>query len=186
MACSNYTLGGYTTNDCDSSKGGVIEVFIINYDAISAVGVVADSGTTDPGKVSGFTMNTGTTAPQDTDWHRYQLKRNTGSMTSTLNVDETAGVNYVNTDVLIRFNKLNTTARIEMTALTLAETRVVVHDANGKYWLVGKDEPVVASAGSGQTGVQKTDGSYFELTLQGSDNTYPLELTDAAIAQLTA
>lgn len=186
MACSNYTLGGYTTNDCDSSKGGVIEVFIINYDAISNVNVDAATSGETAGKITGFTMNTGTTAPADNDWHRYQLKRNTGSMTSTLNVDETAGVNYVNTDVLIRFNKLNTTARIEMTALTLAETRVVVHDANGKYWLVGKDEPVVASAGSGQTGVQKTDGSYFELTLQGSDNTYPLELSAAAIAELTA
>lgn len=181
MACSNFTLGGYNTNDCSASKGGVLEVYIINYDAISSVDVDETAG-----QITGFTMNTGSTAPADNDWHLYQMKRNTASYTSTLNVDETAGVNFVSTDVLIRFNKLNTTARIEMTALTLAETRVVVKDANGKYWLIGKDEPVVASAGSAQTGTQKSDGSYYELTLQGSDETYPLELSAAAIAQLTA
>lgn len=185
MACSNFTLGGYTTNDCEASKGGVLEVYIINYDAITDV--LVDSSTAETaGKITGFTMNTGTTAPSDADWHLYQMKRNTASYTSTLTVDETAGVNYVSTDVLIRFNKLSTKARIEMTALSLAETRVVVHDANGRYWLIGKDEPVVASAGSANTGTQKSDGSYYELTLQGSDETYPLELSAAAIAQLTA
>ena len=186
MACSNFTLGGYTTDDCSASKGGVLEVYIINYDAISAVGVDGDPSSTaaTAGMVTGFTANTATTAPTDTDWHLYQMKRNTASYTSTLNVDETAGVNYVSTDVTIRFNKLQTKARIEMTSLTLAETRVIVKDANGKYWLIGKDEPVVASAGSAQTGVQKSDGSYYELTLQGSDDTYPFEVPQSVIDSL--
>ena len=172
MACSQ-TLNGFTALDCTSSKGGVIEVYICNWDDVSAL--TLDNAST-AATITGITMNSGKT------WHQYTMRRNTASMTSTLNYDETAGVNYVNTDVTIRFNKLETPQRIEMTALTLAETRVVVHDANNNWWMVGIDEPVVPSAGSAQTGVQKTDGSYFELTLQGSDDTFPLQLSADAIA----
>lgn len=182
MACSK-TLGGFTTLDCDPSKGGVKNIYIINYDAIEAIGTSEDSATSETEKVTGFTATTATTVT-DKKWHKYAMRRNTASMTSTLNFDETAGVNYVSTDVLLRFNKLDTPQRLEMTALCLAETRVVIEDANGKWWMVGIDEPVVPSAGSAQTGVQKSDGSYYELTLQSSDNTWPLQLSDAAIAQI--
>ena len=180
MACSK-TLGGFTTLDCDPSKGGVKEIWIINYDAIESVDMdSANTGYT----VTGFTMNTGSTKPSDAAWHQYMMRRNTASMNSTLNFDETAGVNYVSSDVTLRFNKLDTPQRIEMTALCLAETRVVVRDANDKWWIIGVNEPVVPSSGSAQTGVAKTDGSYYELVLQGSDDTWPLQLSDAAIAQI--
>jgi hypothetical protein len=185
MACSK-TLAGYTALDCDPSKGGVKNIYIINYDALSAVGISKVSGSTEEEQVTGFTTNTASTAPTDVKWHMYSMRRNTASMTSTLNFDETAGVNYVSTDVLLRFNKLDTPQRLEMTALCLAETRVVVEDANGKWWMVGIDEPVVPSSGNAQTGVQKTDGSYYELTLQGSDDTWPLELSEAAISAIKA
>lgn len=180
MACSQ-TLGGFTALDCQPSKGGVKEIWIINYDAIESVNTDATSSSS---TITGFTMNTGSTKPSDAAWHQYMMRRNTASMTSTLNFDETAGVNYVSTDVLLRFNKLDTPQRLEMTALCLAETRVVVRDANDKWWMVGVNEPVVPSAGSAQTGVQKTDGSYYELTLQSSDDTWPLQLSDAAIAAI--
>lgn len=174
MACSQ-TLGGLTAIDCAPSKGGVKNVYIVNFDDVTAIAL--DNAST-ASTVTGFTMASGAT------WHKYAMRRNTASMTSTLNFDETAGVNYVSTDVVIRFNKLNTPQRIEMSALVLAETRVVVEDANGKFWLLGKDEPCVPSAGTAQTGTQKTDGSYYELTLQSSDDTWPLELSAEAIAEV--
>lgn len=172
MACSQ-TLKGYTALDCAPSKGGVKNIYIANFDDVTAVGI--DDAST-AATVTGFTMASGTT------WHKYTMRRNTASMTSTLNFDETVGVNYVSTDVVIRFNKLDTPQRIEMSALVLAETRVVVEDANGKFWLMGLNEPCVPSAGTAQTGTQKSDGSYYELTLQSSDDTWPLQLSDAAIA----
>lgn len=175
MACSQ-TLNGFTALDCNPSKGGVKEIYIANYDDVTAIGLDdASSAAT----ITGITMASGTT------WHKYAMRRNTASMTSTLNVDETAGVNYVSTDVILHFNKLDTPQRLEMTALSLAETRVVVRDANDNWWMLGVDEPCVASAGTAQTGVQKSDGSYYELTIQSSDNTWPLELSDGAIATVT-
>lgn len=175
MACSK-TLAGYTALDCDPSKGGVKNIYICNWDDVS--GVTMDDTST-AATITGITMNSGKT------WHQYAMRRNTASMTSTLNFDETAGVNYVSTDIVLRFNKLDTPQRLEMTALCLAETRVVVEDANGKFWMCGVNEPVVPSAGTAQTGTQKTDGSYYELTLQSSDDTWPLQLSDAAIAVVT-
>ena len=175
MACSQ-TLNGFTALDCQPSKGGVKEIYIANYDDVTAVALDNSSSAA---TVTGITMASGAT------WHKYAMRRNTASMTSTLNVDETAGVNYVSTDVILHFNKLDTPQRLEVSALSLAETRVVVRDANDNWWMIGIDEPVVAAAGTAQTGVQKSDGSYYELTLQGSDNTFPLELSDAAIAVVT-
>jgi len=177
MACSQ-TLNGFTALDCNPSKGGVKEIYICNYDDVAAISpTINDISTADT--ITGITMASGKT------WSKYVMRRNTASMTSTLNFDETAGVNYVSTDVLLRFNKLDTPQRIEMTALTLAETRVVVRDANDKWWLIGYDEPVVPASGTAQTGVQKSDGSYYELTLQSSDSSWPLELSAEAIADVT-
>ena len=175
MACSK-TLAGFTALDCDPSKGGVKNIYICNWDDVSAV--TMDEAST-AATITGITMESGAT------WHKYTMRRNTASMTSTLNFDETAGVNYVSTDIVLRFNKLDTPQRLEMTALCLAETRVVVEDANGNFWMCGINEPVVPSAGTAQTGTQKTDGSYYELTLQSSDDTWPLELSAAAIAVVT-
>ena len=173
MACSQ-TLNGYTALDCNPSKGGVKTIYIANYDDVTEIGIST------AGTVSAITMDTGKT------FHKYVMRRNTASMTSTLNFDETVGVNYVSTDVVIRFNKLDTPQRIEMSALVLAETRVIVEDANGKFWLMGKDEPVVPSAGTAQTGTQKSDGSYYELTLQSSDDTWCYEVPASVVESVTA
>ena len=174
MACSQ-TLNGYTALDCNPSKGGVKTIYIANYDDVSAINL--DTGNT---MVSGITMASGKT------FHKYVMRRNTASMTSTLNFDETVGVNYVSTDVTIRFNKLDTPQRIEMSALVLAETRVIVEDANGKFWLMGYNEPVVPSSGTAQTGTQKSDGSYFELTLQSSDDTWAYEVPASVVEGIIA
>ena len=43
-------------------------------------------------------------------------------MTSTLNVDETTGNNYVTTEVSLVFSKMETTKRIEMADLLLVSS----------------------------------------------------------------
>jgi len=161
MAC-NQTLNGLQAS-CDSSKGGILKVWMAPYDKVTAIS--ADTA----GTITAVTL-TG-----DTQWAEYNFKRGTGSMTSTLNVDDANGVNYVSTDLVLQFNKMDTTKRIEMTALALSEVIVVVKDANNKYWLLGKDGPVSASAGTAQTGQARTDGNMYQITLQANDDTYPFE-----------
>lgn len=163
-SCSTQTLSGLKLA-CESNKGGIKTVYAAYYDEAYKAGITVSAGS----------ITTLSTA--QTTWYKYDFKRNTGSMTSTLNVDEAAGTNYVSTDVIMQFNRMETKKRLEMTALSLQELVLLVVDSNDKVWYLGYDEPVVASAGTGQTGVQKSDGNYYQITLTSNDDTYPMEFT---------
>ncbi len=167
MAC-NQTLNGIAAS-CDTSKGGIKEVYLINYADIDEI---AESD----GVITGFTLASGATG-----WKKYEFKKNTGSLTSTLNVDDANGINYVTTELVLQFNKQETTKRVEMSALALAEVAVIAVDANGEAWYLGKDEPVTASAGTAQTGTARTDGNYYQITLQANDDTFPFSVASSAV-----
>ena len=163
MATCSQTLKGLPVQ-CDTSKGGIKEVYIASMPE-SGVTLTYDSAETVVTAISGCSF------------YKYNFKRNTGSMTSTLNVDAANGTNYVSTDLVLQFNKMETAKRIEMSALSLGELLVVCVDSNNKAWVLGIDEPVSASAGTGQTGQAKSDGNYYQITLQANDDTYPKEYT---------
>ena len=60
------------------------------------------------------------------------------------------------------------------------EVVAVVKDANGKYWALGKDEPVTASAGEGVTGTARGDGNHYSITLLDNATTFPYEVSNGA------
>lgn len=161
MACTNVTLAGLL-RDCETSKGGIKVVYIAKYTEESAAAIKSQiDSATSASTLSGATF------------YKYEFRRNTGSMTSTLNVDDANGVNYVSTDIVLQFNKMDATKRAEIAALSLDELIVVVLDANNKIWIVGLDAPVCASAGTAQTGTAVADGNFYQITLQGNDDSYP-------------
>ena len=169
MAGCSQTLKGLQLT-CDTSKGGIKEVYIAKFPGVSSAGTA-----------DGLTISTGTVTAVDSGvtFYQYEFRRNTGSMTSTLNVDDANGTNYVSTDLVLQFNKMETVKRVEMSALSLQECLVIVVDSNNIAWVLGVNEAVTASAGSGQTGQAKGDGNFYQLTLQANDDTYPLEYTGA-------
>lgn len=162
MACTLATLSGLTI-DCEVSKGGIKEVYIAAYVASAATAFkAAVPSATSASTLSGVT------------WYQYEFRKNTGSMTSTLNIDDANGTNYVSTDIVLQFSRMDARKWAEMKALSLNDLIVCVVDCNNQVWLVGLDEPVTASAGTGQTGTAKADGNYYQITLQGNDDTYPM------------
>lgn len=162
MNCTLASLSGLTL-DCETSKGGIKEVYIANYVASAATAFKEAA----PGATSASTL-TGVT------WYKYEFRRNTGSMTSTLNIDDANGTNYVSTDLVLNFGKMNLKKWTEMKALSLNELLVCVVDCNNEVWLLGLDEPVTASAGQGETGSAKSDANAYTITLTASDDTYPV------------
>lgn len=166
------TLAGITL-DCESSVGGIKRVFITQYSDVKSV--TMDEGEE---KINAITLATGK------QWYEYQFRKGTGSLTSTLNVDETTGANYVSNELSLVFTKMETTKRIEIAALSIGQVAVVVEDSNGKYWYLGKDDYVSASAGSGTSGTAKGDQNAYTITLSTDSLSYPYELTDEAIAAL--
>lgn len=167
MACL-ISLKGITL-DCQPSLGGIKRVWITQYSDVQSVVVGEDN------------MIESITLAAEAEWYEYQFRKATGSLTSTLNVDESAGVNYVSNELSLVFTKMETLKRIEIAALSIGQLAVVVEDSNGHYWFLGKDDYVSASAGTGVTGTAKGDQNAYTLTLSTDSDSYPYELSPGAI-----
>lgn len=171
MACTQ-TLSGIA-RDCSSSMGGITEVLLANVDDVTGVTVTEN-------QISAITMAEGASFKQ------YHFRRNTGSLTSTINIDPANGVNYVSSDLVLLFSKMDTAKRIEMTALSLTELVGLVKDANGVWWYLGYDEPLSASAGDGQTGTARGDGNRYSITLQDNSKQLPYPVESSVVEELLA
>ena len=173
MSCSQ-VLNGIAA-DCQTNVGGVREVYIANYSDVTAIEVDDSSN-----MIKTITM------ADSAKFKKYAFKKNTSSMTSTLNVDPANGVNFVQTDLTVVFAKQETVKRMEIAKLSLGELRVIVLDANGKYWFLGQEEFVSATAGTAETGVNRTDGNKYTITLTDYSSSYPYEVTPTIVADLIA
>lgn len=169
MAYCNQALAGITL-DCTTSLGGIKTVYIANYGDVT--NVATDEST---GMVTGITMAEGAT------FKPYQFRKQTGSMTSTLNVDETAGINYVSTELSLVFTKMETAKRVEMSALAIGQLAVIVEDSNNKFWYLGMNDYVSSTAGGASTGTAKGDQNAYTLTLTDEAITYPYEVQKSAV-----
>lgn len=166
------TLSGLT-RDCSSNMGGIVEALIANFDDVTGV-------TVSDGIINTISMASAA------KFKRYSFAKNTGSLTSNYNIDAASGVKYVTTDLLLQFNRMETAKRVEITALALGDLVVIVKDANGKYWYLGKDEPVNASAGDGQTGTARGDANRYTITLQDESKEMPYEVDSSIVDALVA
>ena len=173
MACSQ-VLNGIAA-DCQTNVGGVREVYSANYSDVTAIEVDDSSN-----MIKTITM------ADTAKFKKYAFKKNTSSMTSTLNVDPANGVNFVQTDLALVFAKQETVKRMEIAKLSLGELRVIVLDANGKYWFLGQEEFVSATAGTAETGTNRTDGNRYSITLTDYSSSYPYEVTPTIVADLIA
>ena len=170
MAYCPVNLAGIA-GSCETSMGGLKKVYIATFaDNIYTIDTTA---------------NTVTGISTAVTWYEYNFKKGVCSMTSTLNVDNANGVNYVSTELVLQFLKMDTAKRVEVGALCTGDIAVIAQDANGKYWALGVSEPVNASAGTAQTGQAKTDGNFYQVTLSDDQTSFPPEVTQAAIDAMT-
>lgn len=160
MACTQILTG--ITVDCEPSMGGLKVVYIANYGDVESFEI-------NEGQITAITMASGKT------FKEYGFRRNTANMTSTLSVDPANGTS-VATDVALSFLKQDTPKRLEISALSIGELAMMVQDANGRYWFLGKDMPVMASAGGAESGTTYTDGNRYTITLQDNSKDYPYEI----------
>ena len=169
MSCSQVVNG--IAADCQTNVGGVREVYIANYSDVTTIEVDESSN-----MIKTITM------ADTAKFKKYSFKKNTSSMTSTLNVDPANGINFVQTDLALVFAKQETVKRMEIAKLSLGELRVIVLDANGKYWFLGQEEFVSATAGTAETGTNRTDGNRYSITLTDYSASYPYEVDSSIIS----
>lgn len=172
MSCASYTLSGLAVG-CKDSIGGIKKVWFAP-----------------AGVQTSVSQNVLTINASDIDKFKvYELRRATSSMTSTLNTSETSG-NSFTTELTLQFLKQETSKRLEVMALFMNELVGVVKDGNGKYWYLGYDYPLEATAGTAETGTAMTDLNGYNLTISDSSIELPYEITDsttiAALEAITA
>lgn len=177
MAYCNQTLAGIQL-DCTSSMGGIKTVYIANY------GDVASIKTDDDGVITEITMATlknpeGEPIVDDkgkevtAKFKPYQFRKQTGSLNSTLNVDETSGLNYVSSELSLVFTRMEFNKRLELVALSKGQLAVIVEDCNGELQYLGEDDYVSANGGGANSGTNKGDQNAYNLTLTAESMEYP-------------
>lgn len=171
MSCNQTLIG--LVKDCSPSKGGILEVLAANFSDVENVEA-------SEGKITAISMADGA------KFVKYGFAKNTGSMTSTYTIALENGTRYVATDLVLVFNRMETSKRIEITALAQNDLVLIVKDANGKYWYLGKDEPVNATAGDGMSGTARGDRNGYSITLQDNAAEMPFEVDESIIASLVA
>lgn len=164
MACTNYTISGIAKG-CKDSLGGIVKVWISSDydDVLAGVKVEENVLDLDASKITKFKV--------------FNFFKNTGSITSNLQVSDSAGSSW-QTDLVLVFMKQETSKRLQIMGLAMGQTCIVVKDANGKYWFLGKDNPVEASAGVAQSGTAATDLNGYNITLSDNSKELPFEITN--------
>ena len=171
MACS--TISGITYSLCTNNLGGVRAIYLANREDVVSIATGTDSAITGT-CITGITMASGKT------FQEFTVRKNTCSMTSTLNVSDN-GSSYVSTELSIVLRRMDSAKRMAMNALILGECYAIVLDANNIAWLLGFDEAVTCTAGGAETGTAKGDSNQYTLTLTDESLEYPYEINASAL-----
>ena len=168
MECNSITLVGIP-RDCNPNMGGIQKVWMILKSDITAEPELGTDQDIDK-------IITLTVAEGEGKVNAFEFRKGAASMTSNLQKDDTNGSYFWLTDLVMNFQRMETSKRAAVMALTLAESCAIVLDANGVYWFLGKDEYLAATAGTAETGTAKTDANKYSVTLQDSSLKLPYEI----------
>jgi len=117
-------------------------------------------------------------------WVEYEFRKQTGSFTSTITKDATAGTSFIQTEIIFQFSKQETAKRIEINSLAISDTAWIIQDSNGRFWYFGFDNGVELTTGAGETGTAYGDFNGYNITLTDIAFQMPYEVSEAAMAGL--
>ena len=162
MAC-NVTLMGIPI-DCGTNLSGIKAIYLANDASVGGVTVSENEITAIDASAGSF--------------YEYIPAKNTGSLTKTLTKDESTGVMYYTNEAVAQFNRMETAKRTELANIDRGRFKAIVLDNNNKYWYLGKDNYVSATAVTGQTGAGIDDGNFYTLTLTDISAELPYALSE--------
>ena len=161
MPCPQ-TLSGLV-HDCAANMGGIKAVYLANKADVDAITVASD-------KITGITM------AASAKFHKYEFARRTGSLSSNWQVNVENGTKFVQTDLLLVFNRMETTKRVEIAAMAAGMLCAIVEDNNGVFHYLGAEAPLEISTGDGLTGTALADRNGYSITLQDQSLGLPMEV----------
>lgn len=165
MACS--TVKQFTYDSCQANLGGIKKVWLADYVENAAT----LGGTEGEERIESFA--------EGVTWVEYPMRKNVASMTTTLNTS-TDGAVYFTTELSMVFSKMESQKRMAIMALAIGECMALIEDSNGHMWFLGKDYPLTASAGTGETGTAKGDRNAYSITLTDESLAMPYQVSNEA------
>lgn len=164
-SCSSiYALKSISSELCEGNVGGIKTAYIA---------LKSDVTITKPKTATSLA----TIALNGTGkFYQYEFRKNTSTFTSTLNADADNATQYWTTEAVLQFKKTEAAKRSSVMALCQNDVVVVIEDNNGKYWLLGADNAVTATAGNQTMGTNRSDSNHYEITLTDESNELPYEV----------
>ena len=180
MANTCNTIRGLQLDACSPNIGGIKNIWLADYKEGAATitkAEGADKTELVDGSVSAF--------DESVKWKKYEMRKNTASMTSTLN-NSTDGASYVTTELSMVFSRMEAQKRISIQALAIGQCMAAVEDSNGTMWFLGADAPLTATAGAGETGTAKGYPNRYTLTLTDESLGFPYTIDTAEADKIRA
>ncbi len=138
--------------DCSDSIGGIEEILISERDNVTAFTLANH-------EISAITQAGGT------NFYRYNLKKESGSLTSTSTIDPVGGTSFYDNVAAFTINKLSAVKSNELKLAILARVFVIVKDNNGVYWALGADAFAEGSSLVAQTGQAFGDANQYQIEI---------------------
>lgn len=154
MACvltSGYSLG------CRDNIGGIAEVYIGEWNG--------DSLGYTFGTNSIITAFTGTTG----SFYTFEQEIETGSYTENGVFSTENGTAFYEQTLTLTVHKLEAALRNQLLILGQGKWRIIIKDQRGKYWLMGKQNPVRVSASTPGLGKAYGDLNGSVITFMGKE-----------------
>ena len=119
--CASVALRGIP-RDCAFSFVGINRVAIANYSDVQTVTTSSlGSGSADTAKEI-----TQIELKPEAKWNFYHFRKGSSSLVETLNIDQATGLNYVSSELVMTFARMESAKRAEISALALNVIVVVV------------------------------------------------------------
>lgn len=166
MGCPLQTLKGIQ-RDCSANLGGIAEAWFGQYTQFN---VAVDEAT------HSVTAITAVEDATDAKFYGYEFNRQTGSLTSTITVDEANGVRYYTNVASLQFSRLEAAKHVEIEALAQGQLIGIFRDTNDQYWLVGKDNYMSLTEATAQTGQAFGDLSGYNTSLSAMSAHLPYRI----------
>tara|TARA_R110000824_G_scaffold28295_2_gene95337 strand:- start:532 stop:1065 length:534 start_codon:yes stop_codon:yes gene_type:complete len=174
MACP-LALG--MSRDCSDSTGGVQEILISERDNITAF-------TQASMEVSAITQFA------TTKFYRYELKKEVGSLTSTITIDPAKGTSFYDNVVAFTINKMTAAKSNELRLMILGRLVVLAKDGNDVWWSIGlqgtsgADGFAEGTSLVGQTGTAFGDANSYDISISDKQKDSPFVVAASVVAGL--
>jgi len=174
MAICN-ALSGAIAKSCDTNTGGIRKMYIADYDGVSSI----TSGGT-PETITAITMS------GSYKFYEFEFNRNTSSFEEAVTVSLENGTTFFSQTVRLELARRESAKRdaIEKLVAGQKQLMIIVLDANGIYWLFGRNEGAYATEITGGSGVAKADKNGYSIAMTAEEPEQAIEVASGVISAI--